>query len=72
MIEHLINPTPELPDETPIEDVQLPTRLRKALATAGLKTVGETRESQRNTAELPGSWAGLGHTHSKDLGLAVD
>jgi DNA-directed RNA polymerase alpha subunit len=49
VIEHLINPTPELPDETPIEDVQLPTRQRKALATAGLKTVGEFRETADGT-----------------------
>ena len=41
----LIDPTPELPDATPIENVQLPTRLRNALADAGLKTVGEVRET---------------------------
>ena len=28
----LIDPTPELPDDTPIENVQLPTRIRNALS----------------------------------------
>ena len=41
----LIDPTPELPDDTPIENVQLPTRIRNALAAAGLKTVCEIREA---------------------------
>jgi hypothetical protein len=41
----LINPTPELPDDTPIENVQLPARIRNAMAAAGLKTVGEIREA---------------------------
>jgi DNA-directed RNA polymerase alpha subunit len=41
----LIDPTPELPDDTAIENVQLPTRIRNALAVAGLKTVGEVREA---------------------------
>jgi DNA-directed RNA polymerase alpha subunit len=41
---NLVNPTPELPDKTPIEDVRFPTRLRNVLAAAGLKTVGEVRE----------------------------
>jgi DNA-directed RNA polymerase alpha subunit len=45
----LIDPTPELPDDTPIENVQLPTRLRNALADAGLKTLGEVRETADET-----------------------
>jgi hypothetical protein len=45
----LIDPTPELPDDTPIENVQLPTRIRNALAAAGLKTVGEVRETADET-----------------------
>jgi DNA-directed RNA polymerase alpha subunit len=40
----LIDPTPELPDDTPIADVRFPTRIRNVLATAGLMTVGEVRE----------------------------
>jgi len=40
-----IYPTPETPDDTPIEDIRFPTRIRNALAEIGLKTVGEIRES---------------------------
>jgi DNA-directed RNA polymerase alpha subunit len=39
-----IEPTPELPDDTPIREVQFPTRIKNALFAAGLKTVGEVRE----------------------------
>jgi DNA-directed RNA polymerase alpha subunit len=38
-------PTPELPDATPISEVELPARIRNALASAGLNTVGEVRET---------------------------
>jgi DNA-directed RNA polymerase alpha subunit len=46
---HLIDPTPELPDDTPIENVQFPTRIRNVLSAAGLKTVGEVRETADKT-----------------------
>ena len=39
-----LEPTPELPDDTPIREVQFPTRVKNALFAAGLKTVGEVRE----------------------------
>jgi len=39
-----LEPTPELPDDTPIREVQFPTRIKDALFAAGLKTVGEVRE----------------------------
>ena len=45
----MLDPTPELPDDTPIGDVVLPTRIRNALAVAGLKTVGEVREASDTT-----------------------
>ena len=45
----LIDPTPELPDDTPIENVQMPTRIRNALAAAGLKTVGDVRKTSDET-----------------------
>jgi hypothetical protein len=41
----MLDPTPELPDDTPISDVEFPARIRNVLAAAGLKTVGEVRES---------------------------
>ena len=46
---HLVDPTPELPDDTPIEDVRFSTRIRNVLAAAGLKTVGEVRETADET-----------------------
>lgn len=39
------DPTPELPDETRISQVDFPTRILNALAAAGLGTVGEVREA---------------------------
>ncbi len=41
----LIDPRPELPDNTPIDRIRLPTRIRNVLVAAGLKTVGEAREA---------------------------
>jgi DNA-directed RNA polymerase alpha subunit len=38
-------PTPELRDDTRIEDVRFSTRIRNALNAAGIKTVGEVREA---------------------------
>jgi DNA-directed RNA polymerase alpha subunit len=37
-------PTPQLPDDTPIDKLRLATRMREALRAEGLKTVGEIRE----------------------------
>jgi DNA-directed RNA polymerase alpha subunit len=45
----LLDPTPELPDDTLIEDVRFATRIRNALHAAGLKTVGEVREASDTT-----------------------
>jgi hypothetical protein len=66
----LVDPTPELPDDTLIEDVRFATRIRNVLAAAGLKTVGEIRETAYETLlsfpDLgPGSIASL----RKTLGL---
>jgi DNA-directed RNA polymerase alpha subunit len=41
----MLDPTPELPDDTPISNVEFPARIRNVLAAAGLKTVGEVRET---------------------------
>jgi hypothetical protein len=40
----MVVPTPELPDDTLIERVLFPIRIRNALRAADLKTVGEVRE----------------------------
>jgi DNA-directed RNA polymerase alpha subunit len=45
----LIDPTPELPDDTPLDDVDLPVRIRNVLVSAGLITVGEVREISDET-----------------------
>jgi len=42
-------PTPELPDDTPLDNVELPARIRNVLGAAGLKTVGEVREISDET-----------------------
>jgi len=49
-----LEPTPELPDSTPIREVRFPTHIREALFAAGLKTVGEVREiSDKALLDLP-------------------
>ena len=40
----MVAPTPELPDDIPIERMLLSTRIQNALRAADLKTVGEVRE----------------------------
>jgi DNA-directed RNA polymerase alpha subunit len=51
-------PTPELPDDTAIDQVRLSTRIRNALNAAGMKTVGEVREASDKTLL---SFQDLGH-----------
>jgi hypothetical protein len=40
-----LDPTPRRPDDTLISDVEFPARIRKVLTAAGLKTVGDVRET---------------------------
>jgi DNA-directed RNA polymerase alpha subunit len=42
-------PAPELPDDTPIDNVRFTTRIRTAVTAAGWKTVGEIREASDAT-----------------------
>jgi DNA-directed RNA polymerase alpha subunit len=42
-------PAPELPDDTPIENVHFSTRIRNALNAGGFKTIGEIREASKAT-----------------------
>jgi DNA-directed RNA polymerase alpha subunit len=50
----MVAPTPELPDDIPIERVQFSTRIQNALRAADLKTVGEVREiSDETLISLP-------------------
>jgi hypothetical protein len=41
----MIDPSPELPDDMPITNVELPPKVRQALTAAGLRTVGDVREA---------------------------
>jgi hypothetical protein len=42
-----LDPTPGLPDNTLISDVEFPARIRKVLTAAGLKTVGEFEQAKQ-------------------------
>jgi hypothetical protein len=46
---HLADPAPELPDDTPLDGVRFPTRIHNVLVAAGLKTVGQVRETADET-----------------------
>jgi DNA-directed RNA polymerase alpha subunit len=45
----MLNPAPELPDDTPLDKVRFSTRIRNAVTEAGWKTVGEIREASDAT-----------------------
>jgi DNA-directed RNA polymerase alpha subunit len=45
----LVDPTPELPDDTPLDQVRLSTKVKNALHAVGMKTVGEVRETSDAT-----------------------
>ena len=42
----MLDPAPELPDDTPVERVRFSTRIRNAMKAGGLKTVGQIREAR--------------------------
>jgi DNA-directed RNA polymerase alpha subunit len=42
-------PTPEIPDDTPIDNVRFSTRIRNALRVSGWTTIGEVREASDAT-----------------------
>jgi DNA-directed RNA polymerase alpha subunit len=41
----MLDPAPELPDDTLLSRVNFPTRIQNVLSAAGLRTVGEVREA---------------------------
>lgn len=45
----ILYPAPELPDDTPIDNVRFSTRIRNAITAAGWRTVGEIREASDAT-----------------------
>jgi DNA-directed RNA polymerase alpha subunit len=54
----------ELPDETSIDQIEMPKRLRNALKIAGFRTVGELRETSDQRLF---SLRGLGRTSLSHL-----
>jgi DNA-directed RNA polymerase alpha subunit len=66
----MLDPTPELPDETLISRVDFPTRIQNVLSGAGLRTVGEVREaSDEMLMNLPDFGQGSVDHLRKTLGL---
>jgi DNA-directed RNA polymerase alpha subunit len=66
----MVAPTPELPDDTPIERVLFPTRIQNALRAADLKIVGDVREiSDETLISLPDFGKGSLSELRKKLGL---
>jgi hypothetical protein len=50
---NMLDPTPELPDDTPIGDVELPTRIRNVLEAAGQSaTATKPVPSHSNETEI--------------------
>jgi hypothetical protein len=45
----LLHPTPQLPDDTPVQLLRLPWDVRRKLKIAGLITVGNVREAANET-----------------------
>jgi len=66
----MVVPTPELPDDTPIERVLFSTRIHKALRAADLKNVGEVREmSDETLISLPAFGRGSLSDLRRKLGM---
>ena len=66
----MLDPTPELPDNTLVGQVKFPTRILNALKAAGLRTVGEVREASDDMLlSLPDMGHGSIQHLRKTLGL---
>jgi DNA-directed RNA polymerase alpha subunit len=65
-----VDPTPELPDDTPLADVKVVSGIRNVLTAAGMKTVGEMREApDRSLLSLPALGKGSLTYLRQQLGL---
>jgi hypothetical protein len=67
----MFDPAPELPDDTPIDNVRFTTRIRTAGTAAGWKTVGEIREASDATLLSLQSRKRLCRPSSRNVGFAV-
>ena len=66
----MVDPTPELPDNTLVSQVKFPARILNALTAAGLRTVGEVREASDDMLlSLPDLGHGSVRHLRKTLGL---
>jgi DNA-directed RNA polymerase alpha subunit len=66
----MLYPAPELPDDTPVENVRFATRIRNALNAAGMKTIGDVREvSEAALLSLPDFGSGSLSYLREALGL---
>jgi DNA-directed RNA polymerase alpha subunit len=63
-------PAPEIPDDTPIDNVRFSTRIRNALTASGWTTVGEIREASDATLRSLQDLGQASVTHLREtLGL---
>jgi hypothetical protein len=69
MKQAFLYPTPELPDDTPLEHVRFSTRIRKALEFGDLKTVGDVRAASDGLVEFSESGPRLSTTSSRNTGV---
>ena len=60
----MLYPAPELPDDTPIENVRFSTRIRNAVTAVGWNRRRNSRGFGCNAVGPAGSWTGLGHLSS--------
>jgi DNA-directed RNA polymerase alpha subunit len=67
----MLFPAPELPDNTPIDHVRFGSRIRNALNAAGMKSIGEVRETSADALlSLPGLGSGSVAHLREALGLS--
>jgi DNA-directed RNA polymerase alpha subunit len=67
----MLFPAPEFPDNTPIGHVRFSSRIPNALNAAGMKTIGEVRETSANALlSLPGLGSGSVARLREALGLS--
>jgi DNA-directed RNA polymerase alpha subunit len=72
-LDPVFNAAPELPDDTPIEIVLLPSRIRNVFRAAGFKTVGEVRETPDDSLlSLPDFGRGSLAFVREKFGLSVE
>ena len=55
----MLHPTPELPDDTPVEQVRFTWAMRRELIAAGLTTIGAVREASDESRQGLKITAGL-------------